>query len=376
MCCFVIKNVGLAIGFVPMAVFLMQQPALGDTETPRVVLGPNARDLVVRPGMNAAGRDLRGCEFIGQELTGANFNGCNFYGGTLEDCNLKHASFRGAVFIGARLGTLLPPFLEGADFTDATMNGIQFTFYGGYDSVQLSPQQLTSTRSYKTKDLHQCVINGSWEAFAFDFRKADLRESWIVNGDFTKSDFTDARIAGARFDRVRLRFEQLASTLDFKQRGLDHVKFPRGSRSGLLGKWNLSGINLEGSDLGTPPSDADFTGAKINHCTLSLSKPQLYSTKSYQEGNLVGLRVMGSDLSGFNLSGMNLTGCFFSNCKFAGANFEDAVITGAWFISDKTIAAPDQLTAEQIQSTWNYKHGHMDGIKLPEHVAKKLNVGR
>ncbi|NMC35038.1 MAG: hypothetical protein GYA36_21665, partial [Veillonellaceae bacterium] len=48
---------------------------MADTEPPRVVLGPGAVGLKVGPGMNAAGKDLRGCEFVGQDLTGTVFDG-------------------------------------------------------------------------------------------------------------------------------------------------------------------------------------------------------------------------------------------------------------------------------------------------------------
>ena len=30
------------------------------------------------------------------------------------------------------------------------------------------------------------------------------------------------------------------------------------------------------------------------------------------------------------------------------------------------------LTTEQIKSTWNYKHGHMEGIILPKDIADAL----
>jgi len=72
------------------------------------------------------------------------------------------------------------------------------------------------------------------------------------------------------------------------------------------------------------------------------------------------------DLSGWDLSRVNLTGSTFSHCTFAGTNLEDAVITGARFSSTS------DLTVEQIQSTWNYKHGRMEGVELFGKVAAAL----
>lgn len=196
----------ILVAMIGIAGAVAHPPARGDTEPPRVVLGPGAEGLKVGPGMNAAGRDLRGCEFVGQDLTRAVFDRCSFYGARLEDCILTGASFRGAVFTGARVGQWAAPLIEGADFTDATLNGVEFTFYGDPQSLELSPAQFMSTRSYKTKDLRRCVIHGRREAVAFDFREADLREAWLCCGDFTQCDFTGAQIRATSFRSVRMTF--------------------------------------------------------------------------------------------------------------------------------------------------------------------------
>lgn len=81
---------------------------------------------------------------------------------------------------------------------------------------------------------------------------------------------------------------------------------------------------------------------------------------------------MNSDLSDCDLSGMNLSGCRFSHCRFGRANLDDVVITDALFVSDKSIHEPDRLTVEQLKSTWNYKHGRMVGIRLPDELAALL----
>lgn len=352
--------------------------ARGDTESPRVILGPGAKDLVVGPGMNAAGRDLRGCEFITQDLTGAVFDDCNLYGVRINCSILKRASFRGAIFQGANVEVSLGD--EGADFTDATINGAWrasaegFKFYG----LGLSPHQLMSTWSYKNKDLRQCEIrcsNSPGEAVSLDFRGADLREATIL-GDCSKCDFTDARIYEVFFGDGSITFDKLASTYDFKNRSL-RVRLVIGRKTAARPseKWDFSRINLKGSDLDRLPMDMNFTNAKINDCTIrnGLTKQQLYSTASYKQGNLAGLSLVSCDLSGYDLSSANLTGCKFHNCKFAGTDFEDAVITAARFSRNNSIA---KLTFKQIKSTWNYKNNRMEGITLPEDIDAALDKER
>ncbi len=353
------------------------QSALADVESPRVVLTPAARGLIVGPGMNAAGKDLRGCEFLTQDLTGAVFDGCNFFSARIDGCILKHASFRGAVFTGADVEVNAD---EGADFTDATINGARLSSTEGFyfSNLSLSPRQLMSTWSYKNKALQQCVIRGphdSREAVRFDFRGADLRQA-TLRGDLSKCDFANARVYGTFFGNSTITFEQLASTLDFKQRSLRVRYSAAESRGpGLWEELDFSRIDLNGSDLSFVPAAADFTDARVNGCTIrkGLTRKQLYSTASYKRGDLTGLRLTWSDLSGCDFSGVNLTGSAFAQCSFADANFEDAVITDVDFRSVSGARTGCKgLTANQIKSTWNYKHGRMEGIRLPEELAEAL----
>ena len=355
-----IRTAVLLLWCLPGPVSVALQSARADTRSPHVVLGPGVKDLVVGPGMNAAGRDLRGSEFVTQDLTGANFDGCNFYGVLMDGCTLIGASFRGAILAGGKLDVAIDD--HNVDVTDATINGV-IGLYGVY-GLRLSPLQLMSTRSYRTKDLRQCHIYAprvQGEPVRFDFRGADLRETRFY-GDFSETDFTDALIDGAYFGNDMISFEKIASTRDFRSRRL---RVRLSSRSGITaasspGEWDFSRINLAGSDLSFNPSDVNFTDATIRNCTIrhGLTREQLYSTRSYQQGDLAGLQLWSIDLSGWDLSGMNLTGTRFTQCTFAGTNLEDAVITGAQFSSSHG------LTLDQIQSTWNYKQGRMEGIEF------------
>jgi uncharacterized protein YjbI with pentapeptide repeats len=291
----------------------------------------------------------------------------------IHGCILKGASFRGAIFFGSEIEIVEEDIV---DVTDATINGVwrgagaHFDYYG----LGLSPSQIMSTRSYKIRDLRKCVIRASYrypsrKIASFDFRAADLRESRFY-GDFSQTDFSDARVDRAYFGNDMITFDKIASTRDFKERRL---RVRLSARSGIAaasspGDWDLSGINLAGSDLSFNPGDVNFTDATIRDCTIrhGLTREQLYSTRSYRQGDLAGLRLWSIDLSGWDLSRVNLTGSTFSHCTFAGTNLEDAVITGARFSSTS------DLTVEQIQSTWNYKHGRMEGVELFGKVAAAL----
>jgi uncharacterized protein YjbI with pentapeptide repeats len=120
--------------------------------------------------------------------------------------------------------------------------------------------------------------------------------------------------------------------------------------------------------------DVNLTEAVIDHTTITnVTKEQLYSTRSYKEGNLAGLHVpwerdAPTPFVEFDFSRQNLTGCVLWG-PFTGAVFTDAVITGADLNHNWR-----GLTATQIKSTWNYKTGRMAGVRIPDELRSELKL--
>ena len=100
------------------------------------------------------------------------------------------------------------------------------------------------------------------------------------------------------------------------------------------------------------------------------AKGTLEQFANFAAGDLTGTRFDTVDFSGVNLATQNLTRCSFRDCIFEDTNFEDAIISGARFSVFRS--KDGHLTLDQIKSTWNYKHGRMEGIRLPEKLAKAL----
>lgn len=373
-----IQAMVVAIGL-GVVMLIPQACAKADTASPRVRLGPWARDLQVGPGMNAAGRTLRDSEFVGQNLSGAIFDGANLYGARFYQCDLSDASFRGAHFTGAHVGACN---IEGADFTDAVINGVLSSRppeppgRGGWGlhprDMFLSGEQFLSTHSYKTKDLSNCLISGSEDGGhakrRYDFRGANLRQAFIRGGDWTESDFTKADIAEITLLSCTITFAQLASTRTFREeRRASGMYF--GAQ--IQGKADFSRFLLAGSQLLSRWDDADLTDADITRCVLgpTITSDHLRSTRNYQEGNLEGIRFIRMDLSNFDFSRQNLSRSSFTYCDLTDAIFDDAVITQARFSRHNT-----GLTIDQIKSTWNYKHGRMARVALPQKIAEALRT--
>lgn len=343
-------------------------PAWGDTETPRVLLGPGVQGVKVGPGMNVVGRDLRGTRLTGHDLSGAVFDGCNLFDVEIYQCDLTGASFRNVVFQG---GSVIDCSLKGADLTDATINynGILLRWDPDRCGLDLSWEQLKSTQSYKTRQLDHCVLRLPITAEALDFSGGNLSHTSFLQGDLTGCDFTNADIVATRFSLVKVSFGQLAATRDFS-RGRVQIRYCL--RDDFRSDFDFSGMNLAGSVVENIPDDWKFNDAWINGATLSgLTKQQLRSTASYSNGDLSRVMLGQSDLTSFEFDGINLTGARFGQCKFQRASFEGAVITGV------TIAyGCEGLVVDQIRSSWNFKNRRMKTVKLPDGLARELRKER
>jgi len=357
------------------------------------------------PGVDASGRDLSGSAFIGMDLSNANFERCNLQRAFFAQVRFQQgpASFKGA---DLRYATFAEspdsPRQEGfdeCDFTDALIQGMQFaTQY-----AHLSIEQLRSTKSFKLKDLSGCQIVGGVSErkpysyhdlqprrVAMDFCQFDLRNATFVAGDFTESDFTDAIIMGATFFKSKITPAQIASTRRYVSDQHDYTNpfrrlvprsaYPRLWGYGDLGfsdmdlsEWDFANADLRGARFcRVNLAGVDFTNADIRgaHFYRSLDRQQLFATMSYRTGNLVDMVFTRVDFSAVDLSRQNLTGSRFVLCDFSKADFTDSIITG----TDFSACVRNPPTTEQIQSTWNYKQGRMEGIRLPEGIAEALRT--
>jgi len=345
-----------------LSCWMLSVTSHADTEQPKVRLGPHVGALKVRPGMDASGLDLYGTEIVGQDLTEANFGNARLRGCRIVDCTLTNASFKGADLHGFRIFDCR---IQGADFSDAVVNGIlgSLGMPGEHDILHLSQTVLETTASFKRKDLSNCGILGPNAGGFYDFRGFNLRGSRL-KGDFSRSKFAGARIHKASFLGI-FPFKELRKTIDFEQRSVLGCVFSCGK------PLDLSGIFLKDSEVNiNDAANYNLEGATLYCCRVifrqSSASAVLPTTKSYQEGNLTGNAFSYSDMSGLNFDRMNLTSCKFDGCDLTDTTFNDAVVSRADF------RETTGLTVEQIKSTWNYKHGRMAGITLPEGIAKAL----
>lgn len=320
-------------------------------------LGPYARELEIGPGMKAAGEDLRYSRLIGVDLTGADFTGADLRLARFDDCTLTSASFRKAKLGGAIIDGCT---IDNADFTGADINQ---EYRGG--TIELTPEQLKSTESYRSKKLIGCAVKLSHDpSVEFDFRGFTIDRCHLYGLHSEKTvDYTDAFVR----DYVGLiTFQQLASTKSFKQNWLE------GLHPHLAGPADLSNKKFVRSGMRGSP-EAVFENTRfVGSCHFGheFTAAQIQATRNYREGDLSNMGFTGIDFSNVDFSGQNLTSARFSQCELAGAQFDDAVISGAAFEYDVSIVM--DLTADQIRSTWNFKHGRLHGVVLPPPLDKEF----
>jgi len=307
--------------------------------------------------MNAdlSGADLYRAGFRYADLSGANLSGADFYFAKLEDATLTNADFSGAAVVRA-------------NFRDATDHGF-------------TAAQLYSTASYQNGDLSRIGLSHN-DLSGWNFAGKNLSDAEFYWSTVAHADFSEAVVTGARFSNTDFTAAQLYSTASYQTGDLSGI----GLGDIDVSRWDFAGKNLTGAGFSGDLTDADFNGAIVTGAGFGdttdngLTTAQLYSTASYQSGDLSGIGLRNNDLSGWNFAGKNLTDAYFffttlTGADFSGANLTDAhfefmffltnadfsgaVITGAYFYGSN-------LTAEQLYSTASYQSGDLSGISLPD----------
>ena len=305
----------------------------------------------VGDGMDANGMCLSGSVILAKSLRNASFANANLNNVRMQVCDLRNASFRGATLTGL---TVSECDIRGADFTDAIINGIKSKDF------LLSEEQLKSTKSYKTKNLRDCLIHddATWnsskkqfEDFAtYDFTGVLLVGASLKGGTFEQSSFNGAMLYNARLGH-RFPFERLAETEPFRSRTMPGMRFAT-----LTGEVDFSGIDLSNCrfDYKLKPNykfentTISGYGTSLRSWFPGMTKSQLRTTRDFKIGMIRNVDFITSDFSGVDFSGMNLSGSKFIRCDLSDASFENAVVTDVEF--DRT-----RVSKEQSESTWNHK---------------------
>ena len=281
--------------------------------------------IKLEDGIDLSGKSLKGVSIQWGEGTLKNVNfskswlpEADFSQTGFENCDFSDAKLDGAVFDGR---------VFGCNFTDATISRAHLTGF--------LREQLESTRNCShLKDLSRCSFaycDFSGINFSnFDLSYAKFDSTWVKD-----CDFTDARIAGIQFLNYawggmpitqKPKIEQLLSTKDFKE---GFVK------------------NIYVTDMVWPDHVVDLSNMVFIDCHFGwMIFP--FTTN----GGLPDYEAV-KKLPDSAFAKIDLTDSVISGCNFK------------YFLG---------LTLENVKSTWNYKHGRMEGILLPEEIQQALDT--
>lgn len=377
-------------------------------------------------GLRLAG-DVVGWNFHGQNLTGASFG---------TDSSIQNNDFGQANLTGASFDY---DSLTGSDFTGATIRGAKFSAYNGsvHEGTGIGLAQIYSTASYQLHDLtgidftenslgggnfaNQDLSNSNLSrtilaganfsnAVLFGANFFDAKFAGIVPAHVPAANFTDADIRGARLGTTDFSFAQLTSTASYQAGNLSGIALNNDNLTG----WNLSGLNLSnssffnstltsanfshanlsGADLSEASmTSADFTQADVRgagfaktlHDGTGITLTQLYSTASYGNHDLSGVRLSGSNLAGANFAGINFSGATLGALNsdlpatLTGADFNHANLMNTRFagttLNNVNLTAADARGSDLFNSLLNPTTSTTNFIDGSGYMQHGVNLG-
>jgi uncharacterized protein YjbI with pentapeptide repeats len=287
------------------------------------------------------------------DWSGANFSGLDLVGSNFTKAKLTNASFAFAN-------------LTDAVFTNAIINGANF------DLSNLTARQLYSTVSYKEGNISDIVVRSD-NLTGWNFANQNVSNVDFVGATLTRANFKGAIINGADFsggpfgNPTGLTATQLYSTSSYARHDLSGIRIEQYDLSG----WNFSHQDLSGAVLRSNLTAANFNGAIVRGADFGgdpsygiygslISAQQLYSTASYNDHDLRGIKLDANDLTKWNFSGQNLSNADLSNSILTNAKLSGATVQGASFTNSRG------LTTAQFYSTASYASGNLARISLAQ----------
>ena len=349
---------------------------------------------------NYDGQDVSGKDFSGKSHKNSSWVSSTA-SGTIFSTSENATSYSNSDFTGAYLknANFKDAILSNTDFTDAIVEGANFNYSSPITSGnKLNTEQLYSTASYKNKNLTGCGFAN------IDLTKCNFTGINLTNVVFTATrlagcDFTDAIIEGASFAATTekgFNQEQLYSTASYKNKNLRGVSFASNDLLRLNGNpsaWDFTGQDLTNANFyhslisGGSYSNffrpviltdaiiegADFTYLQTYEAKYGITPSQLYSTASYKNKNLTGIKFNDNYMVGFDFTGQNMTNVSFWGAELNNADFTNANLTNVDFrFSDISNANFDNaiieganvtdITTKQLYSTASYKEKNLKGV--------------
>ncbi len=358
-----------------------EYPFVNTTIVPGYDLPPTEHIMVdgqpvrLEHGLKLVGKDLSGIRINNRTLVDVDLSGSDLHNADFEQTRFLNCSFRNVNFKGVKT---LDATFEGCDFTDVWFEDT---------SLNLTREQFLSSRNLKEdRALSYFCVDDYPAGYTNNIDYSGFCFNRVTGIDAKGGTFTDACFL-RHCSLYNATKDQLISTWNYKNRNLDSISLqgPKDKMASLSGL-DLSNFRIE--DL----SFWDYDVSGVNFCDAIIwemlqffccsgaTKEQLQSTWNWKnrrfDFSFVSTEVdwSNTDFSGFTFChGSSLCG------NVAGADFTDAKFLANHRPNEpssiiRTLEHCQDLTIEQVKSTWNYKMGKMEGVVLPEEVQHQLDA--
>lgn len=253
----------------------------------------------------------------------------------LHGFDLRESRFTRVYLNDADLGgaDLTGASLYGSRLAGAIFDGAQIEGASFEETEGLTPGQIYATASYQAKNL-QGVNFGDRSLTGWDFAEQDMRGAYLFSARLTGADFTNAKIQGAHFGGMET--GALAAAQLYST-----ASYQAG---------DLSRLDLRFRTVST----WDFQGQNLTETSFYRSAAL---SANFSDANLESAELFEADLRGADFSDANLTDADLYSAKLGGADLSGAEIAGARLTSTG-------LTAPQLYSTASYQTGNLRRVAL------------
>lgn len=299
------------------------------------------------------GRDFSNKSFKNSSWRSCSINEVNFSNAILDESSFNEVKAVGSIFDGA---SLIRSYLNG-DFSNASFIGANIqeaTITNGFSKEQFyqTKNYILNNEKYNLSgislssyygvdyDLSGMNFEGkilSNSSFTYSSSSANqigriiLDNSNFKNTDFSSSAFFRVSIIYSNFDGAILKngefYNSEISKSSFKDADLTDITFEKSDLRGA----DFTNAVLSGATFSESKIDgAIIKGADLSTTTQNgFTKELLYSTKSYQTGDLSGVWFDYNNISNWDFSGQNLQNASFFASRLTNADMSKADLRGA-----------------------------------------------
>lgn len=260
-------------------------------------------------------------DFTDFNLTGTAFeyvvlNNSNFTNSNLRNASFGYSTITDSKFINAdltnaylRYTSLINADFSGANIKDAIFSATTITGSNFYNS-NLTQDQLKNTYDWANKNLSGMNL-GKVDLSGLDFTGFNLSEFF----------FTDSSLSNFNFENVNLQSSNLSGS-DFTSSSFINTNLTNVNFSNSI----LNGVSFKNSDI----KDSLIIGADLsNTVSNGFTDAMFYSTKSYVDGDLIGIMFDYNNISNWILTGKNLQNTSFFATRINGVDFSNSDLRGA-----------------------------------------------